>query len=407
LLATSKKYLSVVYFITITLFIIGCGGIQKDKNKPANYSLYVLAKDGKNYLMQDATLDSGVLKPEAEGISLDTLRMGRSLIIRNHSYYYLNSKTSQFTKYNVSGGTLKILASLSLRNFTIENYNWLQGDTLLLTGLNLPGYNQPEFVMVSTTDMKVIKRGNLALPAPSGKFVTMSIGFTEKRPNSLLIGYTYHASQGIYNFGTSDTLYVSELQYPAMKLTSTAKDNRSTYPGGQNTVQSCTFLDEKGDYYFISCPGIALGNRPELPSGIFRIKKGETAPDRNYFFNISASSIHNHVYGMWWLGADKVIVRTERRDLFKGLNDHYKTAHFEYHVLNLQTKAIQKLNLPLDKGTRKQCVIVQGNTVYIAISSAKDGNYIWNYKVSDHTLKRGLKLTDDTDFILRIDTLGK
>jgi hypothetical protein len=31
---------------------------------------------------------------------------------------------------------LQQLASISLKNFSIENFEWLGGDTLLLTGLN-------------------------------------------------------------------------------------------------------------------------------------------------------------------------------------------------------------------------------------------------------------------------------
>ena len=404
---TIKSYALLFYLLLIAALMNGCGPDQKDKNLPAKYSIYVLAKDGENYLLQYNTLDSGVLKPTTDGIALDTLKMGRSLVVSNHCYYYLNSKTALFSKYKVVGATLKVISALPVKDFTIENFTWLKGDTLLLTGLNLPGYNQAEYMLVNTALMKVIKRGTLDIPRPAGHFETMSLGFTEKRGDRLLIGHTYHASQDIYNFGTSDTLYVSELRYPEMDLISISKDTRSTYPGGQNTVQSYSSLDENGNYYFISCPGIALGNRPELPSAIFSIKKGAVAPDKNYFFNLSASKIQNHVYGMWSLAANKVIVRTERKDLFKGLNDHYKTAHFEYYVLDLRTKAIQKLDLPLDRGTRKQCVIVQGNVAYIAISSAKDGNYIWKYTIADGVLKRGLRLTDDTDFILRIDTLGK
>ena len=143
----------------------------------------------------------------------------------------------------------------------------------------------------------------------------------------------------------------------------------------------------------------------EIKSGIFRIKKDQSVID-NYFFNISESIIKNHAYGMWPLGGNKAIIRTERKDLFKDLNDHYKVAQFEFYVLDLQTKVIKKLNLPLDKGTRKQCVIVQNGIAYIAINSAKEGNFIWLYDIQKESLKKGLQLAGNTDYILRIDTLG-
>jgi len=245
----------------------------------------------------------------------------------------------------------------------------------------------------------------MEIPAPSGRYTTLSIGFVEKKGDALLVGYTYHVAQSVSNYLTSDTLYVSELAYPKMNLVATQKDIRSTYPGGINTIQSYNFKDDRGNYYFQSCPGIALGNHPDLPTGIFKIKAGEKNIDPGYFFNISASKIKNHAYGMWYLGANKAIIRSERKDLFKGLGDHYSTAHFEFYVLDLVTKSITKLNLPLDKGTRRECVIVEGDTAYISVNSTRAGNYIWLYNIKTGALKKGLQLGGDTDFILRIDRL--
>ena len=63
-------------------------------------------------------------------------------------------------------------------------------------------------------------------------------------------------------------------------------DTRSVYPGGVNS-----------DFYFIACLGIASGNYPEKPTGIFRIKKSCEEIDPAYFVNISASAIKDHGYG--------------------------------------------------------------------------------------------------------------
>ena len=398
-----KAVFSFLYVFIIILLATGCA--DKKKDVQANYSLYVLAKDGTNHMIQTNTLDSGMLKPEADGISLETVQMDRNIIVKNHNYYYLDPRTASFSKFKIGSNLMKTSSAVQLQDFTIENFSWLKGDTLLLTGLNISGYNQPKFVLLNTANMEVIAKGDLDIPKPSGKFGTMSLGFVEKRNDQIFIGYTYHVSQDISNFETSDTLYVSQLRYPQMNLLNTEKDTRSTYPGGQNTVQPSSFSNDKGDYYFITCPGIAMGNRPEIKSGIFRIKKDQSVID-TYFFNISESIIKNHAYGMWYLGGNKAIIRTERKDLFKDLNDHYKVAQFEFYVIDLQTKAIKKLNLPLDKGTRKQCVIVQNGIAYIAVNSAKEGNFIWLYDIQKDSLKKGLQLAGNTDYILRIDTLG-
>jgi hypothetical protein len=191
-----------------------------------------------------------------------------------------------------------------------------------------------------------------------------------------------------------------------MSTLGTQKETRSTYPGGINTVQSYSFYDEQGDFYFMSCPGIALGNRPDLHTGIFRIRENALQTDPEYFFDISASGINNHAYGLWYLGHGKAIIRSERKDLYKGLGDHYSTAHFEFYVLDLKAQTVKKLDLPLDKGTRRECVIVEKGIAYIAVNSTKEGNFIWLYDIRTGTLRKGLQLAGDTDFIMRIDRLN-
>lgn len=384
--------------------MLGCGDKRTDQ-KDAKYSLYILAKDGREYMLTTNALDSGLLKPETQGILLDQKDMDRDVFVKGGFFYHLNRKTSRFSKFKLENGKLVVAGFLDIKDFSIENFNWIGKDSLLLTGLNLSGYNHTKYTFINTAKMEVIAKGDMQIPAPSGKFTTLSIGFVEKKANALLVGYTYHVTQNVSNYLTSDTLYVSELTYPEMKLLNTQKDTRSTYPGGINTIQSYNFKDDHGDYYFQSCPGIALGNRTELPTGVFKIKAGEKKINQDYFFNISASKVQNHAYGMWYLGGNKAIIRSERKDLFKGLGDHYSTAHFEFYVLDLQTQSVTKLNLPLDKGTRRECVIVEGDTAYIAVNSTKEGNYIWLYNIKTGTLKKGLQLGGDTDFIMRIDRL--
>ncbi|MFA4868527.1 MAG: hypothetical protein WC623_10030 [Pedobacter sp.] len=375
-------------------------------NSDKKYSIYILAKDGKEYIIESNSLNEGELKPELDGADLSNIPVSRGAIVKKGFYYQLDRKNQLLVKYKILDKQLKKIASVPLKDFSIENYYWKSADTLLLTGLNSTDFSQVKYAMINTKDMNQVAAGNLDIPRPSGRFNNMSVGFVELRGQQLLLGYTYHEQLSTANYTTSDTTYITEFRFPLMKVVRTDKDTRSTYPGGVNTIQPYSFNDEQGNYYFMTCPGIALGNRPELPTAIMQIKAGANAPDENYFFNLSASAIHNHAYGMWYLGNNKVIVRSERKDLFKDLNDHYSTAHFEFYIVDLITKAIQKLDLPLDKGTRRQCVIVNKDDAYISVNSSTEGNYVWIYNKKTGKLKKGLQLSGNTDFILRIDELN-
>lgn len=377
----------------------------EDDATTKKYSIYILAKDGREYLLQSNTLDKGSLTPELEGAELSSQDITRSLIVKNGYYYHLNRKKGTFVKYKLNNKSLVELGSAPLKDFSIENFYWKGPDTLLLTGLNMSDFSQVKYAIINTAKMFQIAAGNMDIPLPSGRFNNMSVGFVELRNHKLFVGYTYHQQLSASNYTTSDTTYITTLNFPQMTAVKTDKDTRSTYPGGINTIQPYSFNDEQHNYYFMTCPGIALGNRPELPTAIMRIKSGADAPDQSYFFNLSASATHNHAYGMWYLGNNKVIIRSERKDLFKGLGDHYSTPHFEFYVADLITKAIHKLDLPLDKGTRRQCVIVNKDIAYISVNSPTEGNYVWIYHIKTGELKKGLRLGGNTDFIMRIDEL--
>lgn len=370
-----------------------------------NYSIYIMGKDGKEYILETNSLDSGTLAPEKDGAEVNIKVIDRNIIVKNGYYYHYDRKTSSFLKYVLEGKSLNPAGSLPLAKFSIENYRWLGGDTLLLTGLSTPDFAQVKYVLFTTGNMKKIAGGNMEIPMPSGRFDNMSIGFVTPRNGKLLVGYTYHQQLSISDYATSDTTYISVLNFPQMTQAEMTKDWRSTYPGGINTVQTSSFSDERGDFYFMDCPGIALGNRPELFTAILRINKDRQTPDKSYFFNFSAA-VGNHAYGMWYLGGHQALIRAERKDLFRGLGDHYSTPHFEFYLTDLSTsKVIRKLDLPLDKGTRRECVIVKNDIAYISVNSPAEGNFIWIYNIRTGALKKGLELAGNTNFMLRIDKL--
>lgn len=392
-------------FLLISIFTIFSCSDRKSIVGHGRYVLYILGKDSKEYLIETDRLDRDTLTPEHHGVDLDIQEMDRDVIVKDGFFYHLYRKKGLFCKYQIKQGKLERLNTLPLPGFSIENFNWLGKDTLLITGLNNPGYNQLKYFILDAKQFTILKSGDLPIPKPAGKFKSLSLGFVTHKDNALFLGYTYSFPISLYDYTTSDTMYVSKLSYPQLQLLKTDHDKRSTYPGGLNTVQSYAFTSENGDYYFMSCPGIALGNRPDLSTGIFRIKAKTDIIDKSYFFNISDSKIDNHAYGIWYLGNGEAIIRSERKDLFTGLDDHYSVAHFEFYLLNLKSRFIRKLKLPLDKGTRRECVLVEGGKAYISVNSTKEGNFIWIYDIKMGTLKKGLQLAGNTDFILRMDRL--
>ena len=392
----------------ILLWLVQLAGCAPEKtgSDPGTrkkYSLYVMMKDGAEYLVQTDRIDSGHIDPLVQGAKVVPSRIFYELIIHQNRYYRLDWKTGKFLRHVVENKAYTQTGSLPLTgNWSVDNYTWL-GDTLLILGHDSK-HSNVRYAKITFDPMKALE-GTIALPAPTGGYTNMTIGFSTFLKGHLYLGYTYHKTD-LNTYTTSDTMYVTELTYPGLKTVRTFKDTRSAYPGGINTRQSHFFTDEKGDFYFISCPGIALGDNPSKPTGIFRIRKADGALDPGYFFNLSTSPIHNHGYGFWYIGNGKAIVRTERKGLFKGMQDHYLVPHFDFYVLDLAQQTTSRLNLPLDKGTARNCILVENGLVYITVNPNTDGSYVWIYDPKTGSLRKGLHFDDQVDYILRLERLN-
>ena len=400
--ASGNSFIFTVFILLTSLAFQGCSDSPtSDKRR---FSIYVMAKDAKEYIISTNDLTQGEINPIKTGARVSPKQIWYDLIVKDGNYFLMNQKTEYLVSFNIKNNEFIATDSVKLKNISfIDTYTWLHPDSLLLISFNRK-LSKVSYARVNTKTLEA-SVGYLPIPLPTAPYNSMSVGFTDLWHNKLFTGYTYHTTYVPQGYTTSDTAYVAILNYSSLKSEKTLKDIRSTHPGGPNTAQPNTFRDEKGDFYFLACPGVALGNHPGKPTAIYRIKAGEEVLDSTYFFNISASPIQNHGYGLWYIGNGKAIIRSERKGLFKGMEDHYKVPHVEFHVLDLAANTVKKLDLPLDKGTSRRCVLVEKGLVYISINSDAGGNYIWVYNPKDGSLKKGLKLAGNIDYILRIERL--
>ena len=397
-----------LYFLLLTSFLLIFSGCAE--NKPADsvqkkYSIYTMSKNGNEYLVTRDSLDSGTINSKKEGAEVKPPRIFHDLIVHSGFYYRLDRRTGKFSRSAIKKNILTEEATVQINGFTTcQTYNWISQDSLLLIGYD----EENRLIRSARINVKSMQavQNVMEVQVPFGAYNSMSIGFSRFSEGKLIIGYSFHTIDKEYSYTTGDTIYVDVLSYPQMRSLKKLKDTRTTYPGDENTRQQHFFTDEKGDFYFIASPGIAGGNSPAKPTAIYRMKKSEDTIDADYFFNISESDIQNHGYGLWYTGNGKAIIRTERKNIFTGMKDHWKVPHFDYYAIDLQTKSTTRLDLPLDKGTAKQCVLVEDGIVYIAVNSESAGNYIWLYNPETGSLEKGLKFDDQTDYILRIERLN-
>ncbi len=395
-----------VYAFALALLIVSCRGDSKPvgdaQRLTAAYSLFTFNKSGVSTLLVANDLAHGQLSVATDGFALETERLDRSIIVKDGYYYHVDEAADRFMKYALTHAGLQPLGTIAMVDKHIENTYWADDRILVLFTLDNKTFSELEYHIIDVADFRTLDRGVVDLPKSIGDYGGLSVGFSVMRERSMVIGYCYGKFTGNTEYTTIDTMYTATLAYPTMEVQAIHRDARSAYPGGINTVQQYGFTDEAGDFYFMSCPGIALGNTPSKPTAIFRIpaQSDRIAPD--YWVNIS-EQIGNDAYGLWYLGHGKAVIRNERKDRYTDFANHHNTYQFEYHVVDLTEGTLTKLDLPFDKGTRKESVLVADGTAYIAIDDATDAHRIWCYDIRSGRISPGLTIEDGADYIVRLE----
>lgn len=340
-------------------------------------------------------------------IPLSTSRIREREYIQKDGFFYRLSRRSKvLSKYELQGSALVRIDSVQLKNSNLETFSWKEKHQLLIACREdiTERQSQARIYQVNTEEMKITKEGTVVLPFATAEYWALHIGLIDGESDRLWLAYSFFKSQGKYGYTTSDTTYYATINDDTYAIESIQKETRSTYPGGYNVIQSYSFKDEQGDYYFMTNPGIALGNNVDLPTAIFRKKKGHHEVDSTYMINIS-KMIGNHAYGMWYVGEGKAVIRNEQKQLYTAFSDYHAVYQFEYQIVDLQSGIVEKIPVPLDKGTQKQNIWSDGLCVYIAIDDKQDEHRVWKYNIQTKEVSKGLKLPGTTNYIVRMDYL--
>ncbi len=147
-----------------------------------------------------------------------------------------------------------------------------------------------------------------------------------------------------WNILNTDTAYLRVYSYPDLQYVTTLKDPR-TGPIGMYYTNAGIIRNEAGDIYTFSSSAYAAGYKPSgKPSGIMRIKNGQSTFDQDYFLNFETSSVHGKVISAYYAGNNKVVVKyipvsaDDESATWKFLDNTamlFKTA-----IVDLETKAI-------------------------------------------------------------------
>lgn len=298
-------------------------------------------------------------------------------------YVYLNS-LEKLTKYEVgTDGILKSLGSVPNTGMTGGPVSTFIGENRLLvsTGPRQAAVSNFNYQIVNTENMSIASSGTITLPINENSTAIPSLYI--HRGDKIFVPYLH-----------TDTNYASYNRAPvAIFNASTMAYEKTIYTDNASglgySVVSSHAIAENGDLYIIACNSNYWAGNESIPSGIVRIKSGQTEFD-DYFFNISEKVGGSHTGGMIYAGNNKAVVQVFRSDLITTFRDYQTGYVIEYYVVDLSTKSVQKLNIPLTKWPRKTLGILENGKVAIAGNTESEGNNIYIYDPATNVVTKGL-----------------
>ncbi len=228
------------------------------------------------------------------------------------------------------------------------------------------------------------------------------VGFAEVKDNKMHVGYWYGDEKypaavkaGKTNYATG-TAYFAVFDYPAMNNPVYSEDNRSTSPGNDRNGVLKTFR-YNDDLYILTSPFEMVAQNWDRPHGIYRIKKGASIVDPTYFYNLSEKLNGDAVLGGGYAGNGKLLIRRIRMDVALTWASYGFGNVQEFHVLDMATGVLTKLDLPLAKSqpTAPNILADEGKVYFPVNTKDIDGNfYIYSYDSATGKLERGIKVND-------------
>jgi hypothetical protein len=197
----------------------------------------------------------------------------------------------------------------------------------------------------------------------------------------------------------TDSAYIAMYSYPELEYQGVITDAR-TGPVGAYAGQGHIFTTENNDIYTVSSAAIASGYSQETkPSGILRIKAGETTFDENYFFNVQEATGGYRLCNAQYLGDNKVLASIYSFDE-SGYMDRDKWSRRDVRLAVIDVRA-EKINyvegIPIHyggpTGTFANHFMQDNGLIYIKIAN-DDGIFIYEVNPETFIATKGAELVD-------------
>lgn len=367
----------------------------------AAYALWIQVGAWPNtsyYVLNVDDLTQGAAKLQGNGIDVTT-KLNNSVITRDGFYYFYNAAEGRLGKYTLENGAVKVVKEVPFSHLaSLAGHTWVNQNTLVMIGNNASG-NGVNTVSINTDDLSLTTGTVTGLPErPTDYNKYLVGGDIQYKDGKLFFSVNM---QNTTTFRVYPRLYTMAVSYPGFAVTRTSTDDRSVGVGNTSGYFATSFVDSKGDMYFLTSWNLVWNeDGSRAPKGIYRIKKGEDELDTDYYVNVLTETGKEAAAGTFMdLGNGKAILKLQEEE-------GYVNTKYGYTIMDLQTgKEVRKLTEITSGESGERNIYVENGKAYIAVLAGQGTDYIWIYDSATDKVSRGLSIQGGYNSFSRIDKL--
>lgn len=379
---SNKTLLKTLFYAFAITGINGCDKHKDNGSEPANkdanqYAIALVAGTGSaqtTYIQGLAGLDTTAL---GNGNATELAGNGRMIAYNGAAYVSVYNSPATMTKYvfDKNGKATKageMIVPGAKTYSTVEFVNAAEAYASVAGGLaKVIKFNPTTMERTGEIDLSAILRAE----APVMYYLGMKV-----RDGKLFMGVFYEGAGFVEKF--NDTAYVAVIDLATAKLEKLIKDYRT---GSVFDAYNSFSLDKNGDIYVA---GLGYTNRP---SGVLRIKKGQTDFDASWFLDLDAATGYKcRGISIFENGLAFTLALVKPNDAYE-ING---PAHNFYKIDVLQKNSAGKLaGLPDVFGSGGAVMRKYDNEQIAFVVSGKSENSIYSYQLANGNVNKKIALT--------------
>lgn len=326
-----------------------------------------------DYLVQADNLSEGVITSAGQGIEQTGWRYFAHINNSVFSIGYYADNNAIAYKQNDDGDLFEYGRFVFEK--TLDVLSPADNNTLLAMEVPRAGENNRILHVIDVENVSIQRKVETNIYKPEGDSLVKWPTAMVVRDDKLFISFYPLSPSGNFSTPNVDTAQVAVFSYPDLEFEKVMNDTR-TSPVGIYGNATGIIKSDNGDMYTFSSSSLAGGfTKQTKPSGILRIKNGETEFDPDYFLNIEEATQGGKIVYFAPAGNGKAVARIVVDDSALWGAFSVRNPICKLVIIDLEAATVTDVNgVPLHGGQYATPSLVENGKVYLNITTATEAH---------------------------------